>query len=497
MLRSKDGWFTSRVVLEGNGRGRVRVSPCWKCAGAIGVVLAIANFIILLNVLSRLPATGTTAQSMGGLFGSRVSARGSQLPVVTTAPCALLNNTATGFAERSLDYNWTLNKAALPNIPLDPISNSPYMATDSCATTKSVDYVLNATRWVASYRDRFGVRGRACVRHAGLTSLTYLPADTFLFVHVESLVTCPSSTPGSFQDVPSASFVVSPPSPLAPGAAYCRDYEIEFSPVAVGAGCSVAYQSVFEFSSKLGDCGYCQNKSLPFTAFELPVVAEVVTSTDSCATVSDAGCCASNFTCDGTLTTSTCCEDTCVSGYRLNICNRDAGCDRLDVWVNTAFLVEQNSTARRSASASFSTYTGICPNGCSLTIGYWKNHAGFSGNNADRVTSKLPVLLGKPAGAKTVSVSSAAQAVAILSSMSDNGVDKLYSQMLGTKLNIKNGAPSSCIVSVIDAADTFLSNKNAADWVNLTKSQQNQVNSWMNACDQFNNGKLACSAHCG
>ncbi|OGC81870.1 MAG: hypothetical protein A2V81_04740 [Candidatus Abawacabacteria bacterium RBG_16_42_10] len=150
----------------------------------------------------------------------------------------------------------------------------------------------------------------------------------------------------------------------------------------------------------------------------------------------------------------------------------------------------------KTLSASRNIPVSVPCSGCSLTIGYWKTHAGF-GPQADKVTQKLPVSLGTANGAKTVTVTTASQAVQILNFGGDasNGINKLYAQLLAAKLNIKNGADGTAIASVITAADTFLATKNASDWSGLTKPQKAQVNSWMSTLDQYNNGLIG-PGHC-
>jgi len=142
-----------------------------------------------------------------------------------------------------------------------------------------------------------------------------------------------------------------------------------------------------------------------------------------------------------------------------------------------------------------------CAGGCTMTIGYWKNHAGF-GPQADVVTPLLPKLLGTSGGAKTQSVTTAAKAVQFLSFngsnnvfAASNGINKLYAQLLAAKLNIANGANGSAIASTITAADAFLATNDSLSWAGLSKSTQATVNGWMTALDNYNNG-LAGPGHC-
>lgn len=136
--------------------------------------------------------------------------------------------------------------------------------------------------------------------------------------------------------------------------------------------------------------------------------------------------------------------------------------------------------------------------GCSLTIGFWKTHAGF-GPQADVVTPLLPILLGEAGATKTVNVNSAAMAVSILN-MKDygggkNGIAKLYAQLLGAKLNVANGADSAVIAAAIVDADDFLGQHSHLDWTNLSKAQKTMVNGLMTTFDNYNNG-LVGPGHC-
>lgn len=155
-----------------------------------------------------------------------------------------------------------------------------------------------------------------------------------------------------------------------------------------------------------------------------------------------------------------------------------------------------------------------CVLGCTLTIGYWKNHTGTGpGNQADMVTAQLPVWLGtaKPIlpllcnlnnSCKSVNVNTVTIAKNILSmsyndgtaGAASNGISKLYAQLLAAKLNIKSGA-SNTVGSTISAADTFLGTHNQGDWATLSKSEKNNILFWMTVLDNYNNG-LVTVPHC-
>jgi len=132
--------------------------------------------------------------------------------------------------------------------------------------------------------------------------------------------------------------------------------------------------------------------------------------------------------------------------------------------------------------------------GCTLTIGYWKTHAGF-GPQDDEVTPLLSVWLGN------LEVTTAAQAVEILKMKycggSSNGIVKLSAQLLGAKLNIVNGASSTDVDDVIADADAFLEAHDCEYWYSddITKSEKKMILGWHKTLDDYNNGWLG-PGHC-
>jgi uncharacterized repeat protein (TIGR01451 family) len=181
--------------------------------------------------------------------------------------------------------------------------------------------------------------------------------------------------------------------------------------------------------------------------------------------------------------------------YAANIGNATIACDSYSTASNTAQLFDGEHTL--TASASTQLYSGACPGGCTLTIGFWKTHAGFTGRNADRLTQYLAQWLGTAAAAKSVNVTAAPQAVTLLSMSGDasNGVNKLYAQLLAAKLNIARGASPAAVGAAINAADAFLASSNAGDWAALSKTAKNNVNVWASTFDQYNNGLIG-PGHC-
>jgi hypothetical protein len=140
----------------------------------------------------------------------------------------------------------------------------------------------------------------------------------------------------------------------------------------------------------------------------------------------------------------------------------------------------------------------VPPQGCTVTIGFWKTHAGF-GPQANVVSQYLPIWLGNMGGAESINVADSAIAHDILMrdvyGNNDNGITKLYAQLLGAKLNIAAGASNSAVAAVITAADNFLATNYWTSWEGLSKSTKKMVLAWMTALDNYNNG-LTGPGHC-
>jgi len=199
----------------------------------------------------------------------------------------------------------------------------------------------------------------------------------------------------------------------------------------------------------------------------------------------------------------------------ITIGNRSLSCGQSTTWANTATVTASNvgpaaastSVALRaptralvadgplasSTSDPLTINSGACPTGCTLTIGFYKTHAGF-GPQKDFVTPLLPKLLGNSGGPKTVTVGTASQAVNILNMFGtsgvatpSNGINRLYAQLLAAKFSIARGASATAISSVITAADGFLATHNSSDWGTLNKTNQGIVNTWQNTLDNYNN----------
>jgi len=167
---------------------------------------------------------------------------------------------------------------------------------------------------------------------------------------------------------------------------------------------------------------------------------------------------------------------------------------------NTASFVTNDTGA--TGEDSWTIDINVPCGGCTLTIGYWKTHADPSSPRANNdYTLELlaaqpngTIWLGTLNGAKSVPVTSS-NVVSILKFDGSNGIKKLQAQLLAAKLNIANGADDSAVQNTISAADLFLAQNGANGWDNLNKAKKQQVLSWMNTLDRYNNGLIG-PGHC-
>lgn len=193
-------------------------------------------------------------------------------------------------------------------------------------------------------------------------------------------------------------------------------------------------------------------------------------------------------------------------------CNTAMTCDTYSTYKDFVQLSVVDETAQLSRYSNHAgpieVYSGTCPQtGCTLSIGYWKTHAGYTGKNADRITQYLPLTIGCPPAqyAKGANVTSATQAVSILSfnallGGASNGLNKLAGQLLAAKLNILNGAAhSGSFDATVTTANNYLCSYgfNPGSWNSLSNSIKNSINTVKDTLDQYNNGILAGEpSHC-
>ena len=218
-------------------------------------------------------------------------------------------------------------------------------------------------------------------------------------------------------------------------------------------------------------------------------------TSDATITVADVVGCPADFTCSGAgpFTFS----DSGSVNFELNVTNNAAMCNSYVNLTNTATWSDDGA-GRQSGPVTTSVYSCTCSEGCTLTIGYWKTHAGFTGRNPDNVTQYLPIWLGTPFGPNSLQITTAAQAVEALSmniGAPSNGITKLYAQLLAAKLNIARGASATDVATTIAQADAYLATHAVGTWSTASKSDKAKILTWMALLDGYNNGALG-PGHC-
>jgi hypothetical protein len=130
-------------------------------------------------------------------------------------------------------------------------------------------------------------------------------------------------------------------------------------------------------------------------------------------------------------------------------------------------------------------------NGCTFTIGYYKNHP-------DAIYP-LPIDLGSPGAAKSLTVDSLETAQDVLRQKvfgsPSNGITKLYAQLLAARLSILHGADESDVASIILLANDFLAEHDYQDWKKLSNSDKQTALVLHEILDNFNNGIIG-PGHC-
>jgi hypothetical protein len=387
------------------------------------------------------------------------------------------SKTATGFHRVHHTYDWTLTKTA-----------GASEITMGRGDNATVHYTLDAVRTLVSTATTFGASGEVCVTNGGDVA-----TEGLAILDVVQI-----KTGGPFADYVSNPVDVSAAPVLAPGQAHCYPYEVTFTPVDGAEYRNAARVTITNHSGSLGTpTGPGANGGGVKADFALPA-APAVTETDAQASVADALSCPAGFGCTPASGAWQLAGSQTIE-YDVNFHDASATCDARFTAPNAATLTEASGQTRTSG-ASVDIVTTACPTGCTLTIGYWKTHAGFTGRNADRVTGLLPQWLGNSGGTRSIQVTNATQAVGVLNmslyGAPSNGVTKLYAQMLAARLNIARGADGTAVSAAMTAANAFLSARGHADWASLSKAQKDQVLGWMSAFDAYNNG-VTGPGHCG
>lgn len=421
--------------------------------------------------------------------------------------------TAQGTLTRTDTYTWSVSKLLLtPNVTAD---------NGQCTT---LVHRAEATRSLLSVSYTYGVTGTIGVTNGGAVATQSLSITDTIQRN------CGGGTGYVYYAGPFTIDISSNPI-LDPGETGVYSYNIAL-PAPTGA---CAYRNsvnitILNHSGAKPGCPQCPGTSpCPFgpnpkADFAFPIASEptAVVEEHKTASLLDVANANTGYTCSmtppGAIELIPCstpgCVDPCTYSpggdfvscdFFKEVCNVAAECDTYSDFCDYIQLMTINEpTGVAPLTVSSNTvcagvYSGTCTTGCSLTIGYWKTHAGFNGNNEDRVTEYLPIVLGSTIP-KGINVTSAAQSTAILAFLGDasNGLNKLAAQLLAVRYNqLANGATISAIASNVTLADSFLGTYGVSRtaWNALSNSLKNSVRNTASTLDAFNNGLLG-PGHC-
>jgi hypothetical protein len=363
-----------------------------------------------------------------------------------------VTKTATGSSERTVDYDWTIQKSVAPG--------SLTLGTNASG---GLDYSLAATRTVVSDNIVNTTSGEICVTNDGTTPTVGLAIDETIRAVLPDM-----------SQVEVKTIVITPPNELGPGETGCVQYNIDFTRVPN----AVRYTN------------HARAHATDFTSgnvtvsFVLP--APTLIEHDGAADVADAAVCPAGFTCTPSDAGPWHLTDSGTINYTTTVKNVSAPCGSTHDLDNTATLTEGDSGATRTSSASATLATPACGPACPQPAKFWKEHP-------ELITPLLPIWLGTPSGSKSVNVTTVAQAVDILSKGGQltNGTDKLMAQLLAAKLNIASGTSAGPLTSAaITAADVFLATNQSSGWNSLPKLTQLKVLAGAILLEGYNFGLL-------
>lgn len=424
--------------------------------------------------------------------------------------------TATARYIRYNYYSWSVSKqlVSAPNVTILPNQCDFLM------------YHVETNRSLVSTYTEYLVEGVIVEKNGGAAATIGLNVTDTLLIKS-------ACTSGGYVPVKTVVIDVSSNPVLDPNeiGTYAYSFKVNLTPEQVGCHFkNEATVTILNHGGHTQGCnGQCKDSPVPcpfgptFRAdgdLIFPTTPEIVEYNET-AKINDIVTLPSNFTClsevpsgDVYIATDPACVFDSVTGIGFcdvikQVCNAGAACDYYYPIVDYIRLMTVEETVSQvvnSNSVTVSAYSGPCSTGCSLTIGYWKTHAGFTGNNADRVTPFLPIRLGCPIATpytKGVNVTSALQSTAILTfnalaGGAADGLNKVAAQLLAAKLNIANGASSTPVASTITSADNYLCQYgfNPGTWSTLSNSIKNAINGVASTLDQYNNGLLAGVPHC-
>lgn len=408
-----------------------------------------------------------------------------------------VDKTTYGTWTRGVTYTWDVEKRAYPgSVVLDR------------GETATVIYTITVIRNEGMVADNVKVSGQIVVTNTGANPTSGLAVHDALYVTIDNVE----------YELMGESIDLSSNPVLSPGESFTVPYEIDITDALLDllevqslpdtltiSFRNVATASITNYEGHEGAAHSVQDE----VTDDLPS-SPALTVIDEQAVLSDLfGELPDGFTVTNTTVGPWIFNDNNIASgrvatnWKVDIKNVDAECGSTFYITNRATITASDTGSYDYADALLTMETSECEEcgGCTLTIGYWKNHDG-SGPQVDEITPLITaagdtIWLGTAGKADSVAITTSAQAVNYLDRQGDssNGINRLYAQLLAAKLNVLNGACDDAVEDTIAAADLFLATHNADDWSSLSHVEQAQVNQWKNALDDYNNGRIG-PGHC-
>lgn len=303
------------------------------------------------------------------------------------------NMSATGFFERQLEYDWTLEKRVKDILDGNMTPEASFSETVILpGQVKWVHYEFTGTRTLVAKHRLTGARGEVCLRNLGDEPTENLTITSLIQQKSGDQWSTASTAPVSVADNPV----------LDPGERQCYPYETRFNAEPGQEFRSAARVTVTNHTghggSEYGPGLYVTSGGDEtqvtglYAAFTIPSSASITTK-DASATVEDGMslACAGVFPsiiCTGadgllpvTLTkTTTYLGASTIDFYNYVVCGEELRVTNRATLVESGPYPPGTTPDTDEASATIVIKTGDCepppPNpGCTLTQGYWKNHA--------------------------------------------------------------------------------------------------------------------------
>ncbi len=476
-----------------------------KIAG-LATVLVILLALLALAVMNNPSAagddTGTPPGPGSGSMDPPVPTGGDEdqptcQPEATTL---CVEKCAQGFWNKEVVYDWMVKKeievASEDNLKVCSEHEDCLLVPNGESVT--LEFSINADRYILSETDEYGVQGYVSVKNTG-----EYPTENLKILDVVQV----QLSDGTWEDFEVKEIGTCTKPVLQPCEQFSYPYEIVFDQECNldAAFRNVARVTITNYVDHTGEewgPGVCAEAKGVAAEFTLPCEPNL-TEINECATVLDELSVPEGFSCDPSVfKLVTLCGSEKIE-YCVKVTNQCAQPCEQYVLCNQVTLKMLDTCEERKDCARISICVPCDCGGCTYTIGYWKNHDGTKKNQVDMITSLIEeadgtIWLGASNGAKSVAVTDASQAGNLLSmenQEASNGIVKLYAQLLAAKLNILNGACSCAIHNTIAAADDFLSDHSASDWSCLTMEDQQVVLDWKTILDDYNNGVIG-PGHC-